>query len=53
MNRGSEAAVTGQQAPVKPNQEECCKRGCEPCIFDYYEIAVKRWQAENQSPSPV
>ena len=23
---------------------ECCKRGCCPCIFDYYWDALDRWK---------
>ncbi|MGA0605957.1 oxidoreductase-like domain-containing protein [Phenylobacterium sp. VNQ135] len=31
--------------PREPAPEECCGRGCEPCIFDYYERALERWEA--------
>lgn len=34
----------------EPVPEECCQRGCEPCVFDrYYEVlerycdALERW----------
>ncbi len=30
--------------PNRPHEDECCKRGCDPCIFDYYERAVERWR---------
>ena len=30
--------------PDKPLPEECCGRGCCPCIFDYYEDAMERWR---------
>lgn len=30
--------------PDKPDEWECCKRGCCPCIFDYYYDALERWQ---------
>lgn len=30
--------------PERPTDEECCKRGCSPCIFDYYETALERWR---------
>jgi hypothetical protein len=52
VNLGSEAPARGRTPPVRPNQQECCKQGCEPCIFDYYEIALKRWLAENQNTGP-
>ncbi len=31
--------------PTRPHEDECCHRGCEPCIFDYYDRAVARWEA--------
>jgi hypothetical protein len=31
--------------PEKPEPYECCGRGCEPCIFDYYDAALDRWSA--------
>jgi len=30
--------------PIKPDMSECCQRGCENCVFIYYEKALKRWQ---------
>ena len=24
----------------------CCHRGCDPCIFDYYDRALERWEAK-------
>ncbi len=30
--------------PDKPQPYECCNRGCCPCIFDYYEDALTRWE---------
>lgn len=32
------------EKPVKPDMSECCQRGCENCVFIYYEKALKRWQ---------
>jgi hypothetical protein len=31
--------------PEKPDPQECCNRGCCPCIFDYYWDALDRWKA--------
>lgn len=31
--------------PTKPQDYECCHRGCCPCIFDYYWDALERWEA--------
>ncbi|MFN9711928.1 MAG: oxidoreductase-like domain-containing protein [Alphaproteobacteria bacterium] len=30
--------------PVPPDPETCCQRGCYPCIFDYYDTALERWE---------
>lgn len=30
--------------PEKPHPQECCNRGCCPCIFDYYWDALERWE---------
>ena len=30
--------------PERPEQAMCCGRGCSPCIFDYYDDALARWQ---------
>ena len=29
---------------MKPHPDECCNRGCCPCIFDYYYDALERWK---------
>lgn len=31
--------------PRAPETEECCKQGCEPCVFDRYGDAIGRYQA--------
>ena len=30
--------------PERPDPAECCNRGCCPCIFDYYDDAMARWE---------
>ncbi len=30
--------------PAKPDQTECCNRGCENCVFVYYQKALNRWK---------
>jgi hypothetical protein len=32
------------QPPDEPHPDECCGRGCCPCIFDYYRDALERWK---------
>ena len=31
--------------PVRPDNDECCHSGCEPCIFDVYELEMERYRA--------
>lgn len=31
--------------PERPDPLSCCGRGCCPCIFDYYDDALARWEA--------
>ncbi|MFJ7567783.1 oxidoreductase-like domain-containing protein [Herminiimonas sp. NPDC097707] len=31
--------------PVRPDNDECCHSGCEPCIFDLYELEMERYRA--------
>ena len=30
--------------PEQPHPDECCHRGCDPCVLDYYETAMARWE---------
>jgi hypothetical protein len=30
--------------PVRPDNDECCGGGCNPCIFDRYEEARERYE---------
>jgi hypothetical protein len=32
--------------PERPDDAECCQRGCCPCIFDYYQDALERWKGQ-------
>jgi hypothetical protein len=34
------------QPPDRPDEQSCCRRGCCPCIFDYYQDALARWEAQ-------
>jgi hypothetical protein len=31
--------------PQEPDELECCHRHCDPCIKDYYRMALERWKA--------
>jgi hypothetical protein len=41
-------ALASEQAlpalPYRPVVGECCGRGCDPCVWDYYERALARWR---------
>ena len=34
--------------PVEPDPSECCGRGCENCVYVYYEKALKKWEEKVQ-----
>jgi hypothetical protein len=29
--------------PIPPDLETCCGSGCDPCVFDVYEVARDRY----------
>jgi hypothetical protein len=31
--------------PVRPDPDDCCHSGCDPCVFDLYEEEVTRYRA--------
>jgi hypothetical protein len=32
-------------APVQPDLDDCCNRGCYPCVFDTYDDAMDRYRS--------
>lgn len=32
--------------PERPRGEDCCGGGCNPCVFDVYDAALTRYEAE-------
>lgn len=32
--------------PERPLPEDCCQSGCNPCVFDLYEEALERYEAQ-------
>ncbi|NLN68066.1 MAG: hypothetical protein GX143_07885 [Alcaligenaceae bacterium] len=43
--------------PVRPDNDECCHSGCDPCVFDLYQNdleryreALKQWQKRQPKP---
>lgn len=33
-------------APQRPMPYDCCHSGCEPCVFDLYDEALERYEAQ-------
>jgi hypothetical protein len=33
--------------PDRPVAGECCDRGCDPCVWDYYVRGLERWAARH------
>ncbi|MEM5370353.1 oxidoreductase-like domain-containing protein [Paraburkholderia azotifigens] len=31
--------------PVRPDPDDCCHSGCDPCVFDLYDEEVTRYRA--------
>lgn len=31
-------------APVEPEPDECCRSGCDPCVYDRYWDALDRYE---------
>jgi Oxidoreductase-like protein, N-terminal len=31
--------------PWRPELDDCCHSGCNPCVFDLYDDALERYQA--------
>jgi hypothetical protein len=30
--------------PERPDDSECCRSGCDPCIFDLYQQALEEYR---------
>jgi hypothetical protein len=37
---------TKPEPPREPAPEECCGKGCTPCVLDVYAEALERYRAE-------
>ena len=45
MARGVPRMLKGlPKPPERPHEDECCHRNCDPCIMDYYDVALDRWR---------
>lgn len=36
---------TPPKRPVEPAPEECCRSGCNPCVYDLYDEELARYEA--------
>jgi hypothetical protein len=45
MPEKDDSANTAPVAPVQPDLDDCCNRGCYPCVFDTYDDAMDRYKA--------
>lgn len=34
------------QPPEQPGDDECCRSGCDPCIFDLYHQELQRYREQ-------
>jgi len=32
--------------PARPEPEDCCNGGCDRCVYELYEDALERYEAE-------
>jgi hypothetical protein len=32
--------------PTRPDADDCCRSGCDPCVFDLYAEALERYRAD-------
>lgn len=32
--------------PLRPSSDDCCRSGCDPCVFDLYQDALARYRTE-------
>jgi hypothetical protein len=32
------------EPPVRPCADDCCRSGCDPCVFDLYNEALERYR---------
>lgn len=33
------------EPPERPGDDDCCRSGCDPCIFDLYQEELERYRA--------
>lgn len=43
-NKSKSNTIKLPPKPIPPEPYECCERGCDPCVHDYYARALARWE---------
>ncbi len=43
-NKSKDSAPKLPPKPTPPEPYECCERGCDPCVHDYYAKSLARWE---------
>ena len=46
MDSNSESRDPRPIPPVRPEPEDCCNGGCDRCVYELYEDALERYEAE-------
>ena len=42
--KANKDAIELPPKPTPPEPYECCERGCDPCVHDYYAKSLARWE---------
>ena len=44
MSHSNKKSLELPPKPKPPEPYECCERGCDPCVYDYYAKALAKWE---------
>ena len=44
MSKSRKKSIELPPKPSPPEPYECCERGCDPCVHDYYAKSLARWE---------
>jgi hypothetical protein len=44
MSKSRKKSIELPPKPTPPEPYECCERGCDPCVHDYYARSLARWE---------
>lgn len=46
MPQQSKPTAPKPQPPAKPDPDDCCRSGCDVCVFDLYAQELARYRRE-------